>query len=60
MYKNLISALAAALVFCLQVRRGLVPNAEPWVVVFSGVLSALLAGGAVRGLLALWDRWKRP
>ena len=55
MKRHLLTAAVMGLIFCLQVRRGLVPNAEPWVVVFSGALSALLAWAVLRGLLALWD-----
>ena len=38
-------------VFLFQMNRGFVPNAQPYVVVFSALLSALLAGALVWALV---------
>ena len=46
-----LSLLVAGGVFILQMRRGLVPNAEPFVVVFAALLSALLTAAVV------WACW---
>lgn len=59
MKQRVLASLVVGAVFLLQLGRGLVPNAEPWVVAFSAAMSALVAWGVFRGLLALWDRWKR-
>ena len=59
MKKRVFTALVMGAVFLLQLRLGLVPNAEPWVVAFSAALSALVAWGVLWGLLALWDRWRK-
>ena len=59
MKKRVFTALVMGAVFLLQLRRGLVPNAEPCVVAFSAALSALVAWGIVWGLLALWGRWRK-
>ena len=54
-----LSLFTAGTVFALQLRRGLVPNAQPAAVVFAALLSALLALAVLWGALALWERLRR-
>lgn len=51
--------LLAGAVFVFQLRRGMVPNAEPFLVAFVALLSALLVLAVLWGVLTLWKRLRR-